>query len=238
MSFLGSLGVRIAGGMLFAAGATGFVAHYGGTHWMRSPQIVAPALVATAGLGLVAVVSGGWGGPILGGISVACGMSALACVVAQSSAVETSSHQRDRLTIGALALAILALGAGLEVIGESQPGVKVLVAGLVVTGAASYRLFRANGGGPGELSATLAVAALAGLAQLIVLIGLIDRPRQPRPPETAAAPAEQTWRAGPPSARPAAGAPGWLERAATIVGLVTAVIVIGKEFECLLDLAT
>jgi hypothetical protein len=237
MSVLGSLAVRLAGGMLFAAGAAGFVVHYGGTYWMRSPEIVAPALLVIAGLGLVAVVSGGWGGPILGGLSIAFGLSALACVVAQTGAVETSSDQRDRLTIAALALAILALGAGLEVIGESRPGAKVLAAGLVVTGAATYRLFRTNDD-TNELSATLAVATLAGLAQLTLLIGLVGRPRVPRPPETGAAPSEQARRASPPSARPAAGAPGWLERAAAIVGMVTAVIVIGKEFENLLQLAT
>src|SRR5262245_24815540 len=86
---------------------------------------------------------GGRGGRILGALSVACALLALACVAAQSNnAFTVSDHQRDLLMLGALALGWMAVGAGLPVVGDSGPGRTVTAAGLVITGAIAYRMFR------------------------------------------------------------------------------------------------
>jgi hypothetical protein len=82
---LGSFGTRVLGGVMFAGGIA-VVLTYFQTYWLPStwttPMLATSAVVSL--LGLTAVLSGGWHGFTLGGLSGTCGLLALGFTAAQN----------------------------------------------------------------------------------------------------------------------------------------------------------
>lgn len=255
----GHFGTRVAGALLFVGAIVVLIsdrlAYWLPTGW-GGPVTAVAALVAVAGL--ASTIVGGFQGLRLGGLSAAFGLVALAAYVLSTvSLPDIGSYDRDVLRVSTSALGALAVTTGLGAVGRrarhrtawhaATAAVAVLAALLVWrAGVVSYSIYA-----PADRRAAIivitavgAVSALALGAALGVLPALGQQTvRVPAPVTTVQAPVEVEESVpaddvSPPTVAPSVAAEvtappatrsSQLQTLATVVGLVSGIIAIGKE---------